>query len=102
LVLCQQAAEIFAYCTVFREGGIFAYITFACINHPGPQSEHAILVDRSGNVWLSGAGRCDSVQKFTNDGKLLWGTALTAAQRAKVAAGASGADLLAIVAPATE
>lgn len=71
------------------------------VEHPGPQSEHAIVVDGSGNVWLSGAGRGDSIQKFTNDGKLLWefghrGTALTPAQRAQAAAGASGAELLAM------
>jgi hypothetical protein len=50
-------------------------------------------VDRSANVWVSGAARGDSIQKFTSDGKFLWdfghrGTALTAEQKAKAAAGA--------------
>jgi len=63
------------------------------VDRPGPQSEHAIVVDKSGNVWLSGAARGDSIQKFTSDGKFLWdfghrGTALTPEQRAKAAAGA--------------
>jgi hypothetical protein len=35
-------------------------------------NEHAILVDREGNVWLSSGGRGNSIQKFTADGKLLW------------------------------
>ena len=35
-------------------------------------NEHALLVDREGNVWLSSGGRGNSIQKFTNDGKLLW------------------------------
>ena len=70
------------------------------VEKPGPQSEHAIVVDKAGNVWLSGAARGDSIQKFTSNGKLLWdfghrGTAITAEQRAKAAAGASGAELLA-------
>ena len=38
---------------------------------PKPQ-EHAILVDREGNVWLSSGGRGNSIQKFTGDGKFLW------------------------------
>lgn len=40
--------------------------------HPAGGAEHGILVDRQGNVWLSGASRGDSVQKFTSDGKFLW------------------------------
>ena len=73
------------------------------VGKPGPQSEHAIVVDRAGNVWLSGAARGDSIQKFTSEGKLLWdfghrGTAITPEQRAKAAAGASGAELLAAAA----
>jgi hypothetical protein len=35
-------------------------------------NEHAILVDRKGDVWLSSGGRGNSIQKFTGDGKLLW------------------------------
>lgn len=40
--------------------------------HPGAGAEHGIVVDREGNVWLSGSARGDSVQKFSGDGKLLW------------------------------
>jgi hypothetical protein len=40
--------------------------------HPGAGAEHGIVVDRQGNVWLSGSSRGDSVQKFTGDGKFLW------------------------------
>ena len=66
------------------------------VERPGPQSEHTIVVDKAGNVWLSGAARGDSIQNFTSDGKFLWdfghrGTAITPEQRAKAAAGASGA-----------
>ena len=39
---------------------------------PGAGAEHGILVDREGNVWISGSARGDSIQKFTGDGKLLW------------------------------
>src|SRR6202043_3525724 len=42
------------------------------IERPGAGAEHAILVDREGNVWLGGNARGDSIQKFTGDGKLLW------------------------------
>ncbi len=42
------------------------------IEKPGAGAEHAILVDREGNVWLGGSARGDSIQKFTGDGKLLW------------------------------
>lgn len=38
---------------------------------PKPQ-EHALLVDREGNVWISSGGRGNSIEKFTNDGKFLW------------------------------
>ena len=40
--------------------------------HPGAGAEHGILVDREGNVWLSGSARGDTIMKFTGDGKLLW------------------------------
>ena len=37
-----------------------------------PASEHAIRVDRSGNVWIGGGGAGDrQILKFTRDGKLL-------------------------------
>ena len=39
---------------------------------PGAGAEHGIVVDREGNVWISGSARGDSIQKFTSDGKLLW------------------------------
>jgi hypothetical protein len=39
---------------------------------PGAGAEHGIVVDREGNVWISGSARGDSIQKFTGDGKLLW------------------------------
>jgi len=39
---------------------------------PGAGAEHGILVDREGNVWLSGSARGDTIMKFTGDGKLLW------------------------------
>ena len=42
------------------------------IERPGPAAEHAILVDREGNVWVSGNSRGDSIMKFSGDGKLLW------------------------------
>jgi hypothetical protein len=42
------------------------------VARPGPGAEHNIQVDRQGNVWISGSGRGDSIQKFTADGKLLW------------------------------
>jgi hypothetical protein len=42
------------------------------IEKPGAGAEHAILVDREGNVWLGGSARGDSIQKFTGDGKFLW------------------------------
>jgi hypothetical protein len=42
------------------------------IERPGPAAEHGIVVDREGNVWMSGNARGDSIQKFTGDGKLLW------------------------------
>jgi hypothetical protein len=42
------------------------------VAHPGASAEHCILVDRAGNVWLSGSGRGDGIQKFTSDGKFLW------------------------------
>jgi len=38
---------------------------------PNP-SEHAILVDKEGNVWLASSGRGNGIQKFTGDGKFLW------------------------------
>ena len=38
---------------------------------PNP-NEHALLVDKQGNVWLSSAGRGNGIQKFTGDGKFLW------------------------------
>ena len=33
---------------------------------------HAIVVDTQHNVWLSGGGRGNSIQKYTRDGKFLW------------------------------
>jgi len=42
------------------------------VAHPGAAAEHNIMVDREGNVWISGSSRGDSIQKFTADGKLLW------------------------------
>lgn len=42
------------------------------IERPGPAAEHGILVDRQGNVWMSGNWRGDSILKFSGDGKLLW------------------------------
>ena len=42
------------------------------VDKPGAGAEHGIMVDREGNVWLSGTHRGDSIQKFTSDGKLLW------------------------------
>src|SRR6202521_4877457 len=42
------------------------------IEKPGPGAEHGIVVDREGNVWISGSSRGDSIQKFTSDGKFLW------------------------------
>ncbi len=37
-----------------------------------PKQEHGILVDKAGNVWLTGSGVGDrQVLKFTNDGKFL-------------------------------
>ena len=39
---------------------------------PGAGAEHGILVDREGNVWISGSARGDTIMKFTGDGKLLW------------------------------
>ena len=39
---------------------------------PGwPASEHTILVDKEGNVWLAGARSGDTLLKFTADGKFL-------------------------------
>ena len=40
----------------------------------GPETlpGQTIIVDKEGNVWLSGMGRGDSILKFSNDGKLLW------------------------------
>jgi hypothetical protein len=42
------------------------------IARPGPGAEHGIVVDREGNVWISGSSRGDGIQKFTSDGKFLW------------------------------
>lgn len=42
------------------------------IERPGAAAEHNIIVDREGNVWISGSSRGDSIQKYTADGKLLW------------------------------
>jgi len=42
------------------------------VARPGAAAEHNIMVDREGNVWISGSSRGDSIQKFTADGKLLW------------------------------
>src|SRR5260370_6064833 len=42
------------------------------IARPGAGAEHAIVVDRQGNVWIGGNARYDGIQKFTGDGKFLW------------------------------
>ena len=42
------------------------------VARPGAAAEHNIMVDREGNVWISGSSQGDSIQKFTADGKLLW------------------------------
>jgi hypothetical protein len=42
------------------------------VARPGAGAEHNIIVDRQGNVWISGSSRGDSIQKFSADGKLLW------------------------------
>jgi len=42
------------------------------IARPGPAAEHNIVVDRQENVWISGSGRGDGIQKFSSDGKFLW------------------------------
>src|SRR5215831_20084349 len=39
------------------------------IARPGAGAEHAIVVDRLGNVWIDGNARGDGIQKFTGDGK---------------------------------
>ena len=39
---------------------------------PGPGAEHNIVVDREGNVWISGSSQGDSIQKYTADGRFLW------------------------------
>ena len=39
---------------------------------PNWPREQTINVDGTGNVWVSGTGRGDSILKFTRDGKLLW------------------------------
>jgi hypothetical protein len=33
---------------------------------------HAIVVDKEHNVWISGSGRGNGIQKYTRDGKFLW------------------------------
>ena len=41
--------------------------------HPlWPTALQTIIVDRQGNVWISGTGAQDSILKFSHDGKLLW------------------------------
>jgi hypothetical protein len=42
------------------------------VARPGAGAEHAVLVDRDGNVWIDGNYRGDGIQKFSRDGKLLW------------------------------
>jgi hypothetical protein len=42
------------------------------VARPGAQAEHNIVVDREGNVWISGSSPGDGIQKFTGDGKFLW------------------------------
>jgi hypothetical protein len=39
---------------------------------PGWPREQTIETDKQGNVWLSGMGRGDGIQKFSPAGKLLW------------------------------
>jgi len=40
----------------------------------GPETlpGQTIMVDKEGNVWLSGMGRGDTILKYSSDGKLLW------------------------------
>ena len=33
---------------------------------------HAVVVDKQHNVWISGGGRGNGIQKYTRDGKFLW------------------------------
>ena len=42
------------------------------IAKPGASGEHAIAVDKQGNVWITGQSRGDGLQKFTKDGQFLW------------------------------
>jgi hypothetical protein len=42
------------------------------VPRPGPGAEHNIMIDREGNVWISGSSQGDSIQKYTADGKFLW------------------------------
>lgn len=42
------------------------------VPRPGASGEHAIAVDKEGNVWLTGQSRGDGLQKYSKDGKLLW------------------------------
>jgi hypothetical protein len=42
------------------------------VARPGAQAEHNIVVDREGNVWISGSSPGDGIQKFTGEGKFLW------------------------------
>jgi hypothetical protein len=37
-----------------------------------PQHLQSMIVDREGNVWISGTEPGDSIQKFDSNGKLLW------------------------------
>jgi hypothetical protein len=39
---------------------------------PGWPREQTIETDKQGNVWISGMGRGDGIQKFSPEGKLLW------------------------------
>ncbi|MEQ1885635.1 MAG: hypothetical protein ABL967_11290 [Bryobacteraceae bacterium] len=41
--------------------------------HPmWPTNLQTIIVDRQGNLWISGTGAQDSIIKFSHDGKFLW------------------------------
>jgi hypothetical protein len=42
------------------------------IARPGAGAEHNIVVDREGNVWISGSSQGDGIQKYSGDGKFVW------------------------------
>src|SRR5438128_1251512 len=44
----------------------------AGVARPGAGAEHNIVVDREGNVWISGSSQGEGIQKYSADGKFLW------------------------------